>query len=435
MAASAFRLPPSLCALLLVGMFAEGRQTTAPHNFTSGPEVVATLQRLQELPRAWRPRALRSLVHLANTEGGLAGGLTTPAYKLGIVELFKSSRWGQAAVFEVGSHKGHITSILSVLFGLVFASEIEFQLALDTSAGPLRRSPNVVHLSMDGSRPYGLSMLAANRNIRAAVIDGAHDERNVFLDTFRILHDIPCCTEVIVYHDYCDEVVYKTIQRFVEAGLLAFRHGLGVDPGTFWWCRGGRAEGGVFDVLRRDGPFFRRNLWALFCRHILKAPIVPGAQAGGHLNGSLWWVPEQGLMISLELPPAKVSVRTAWGDYMHFDIGYASFVGHAGGATHPRWGATALTVEVKDDVGGLGPSCANLVLDSECTGFTVAVTEHALGAGGACTKMAKLVQLNGVVQWVAMRVNHGISLLQDIHERSTSFDGDAQAITLGLVGR
>lgn len=71
------------------------------------------------------------------------------------------------------------------------------------TCGPQLR--NVVLLTMDTSRSYALSAFAANRRIRAAVIDGAHDERSVFTDIYAALTDIPCCVEVVVFHDYCDK--------------------------------------------------------------------------------------------------------------------------------------------------------------------------------------------------------------------------------------
>merc|ERR1719330_550991 len=285
-----------------------------------------------------------------------------------------------------------------------------------TSRGRLKPLRNVVYLTMDNSKPYALSPFAGNR-LDAAVIDGAHDSRHVFYDTFRVLHDVPCCVRVLVYHDYCDDEVYETVQLFVSAGIMVFRHGIGDDPGTYWWCKQGRPEGGVLDVV--PGDHIRDRLDNLR-QSFERARQLEDAQR--RLDRTQWWLPLQGLFLTLHTPPEPTRMRVLTGSARDLDLGFVVLGGWKVGFAHLRWGGSVLIGELRAD-SPEGVRCGEVVFDPELTGFTLALWPDAEG----CQSLAHLglVQPGTMGYWVGMRLTYATSLLHDIHERSSYHDGEA----------
>eukprot|EP00928_Gymnodinium_smaydae_P061835 TRINITY_DN45814_c0_g1_i1.p1 TRINITY_DN45814_c0_g1~~TRINITY_DN45814_c0_g1_i1.p1 ORF type:complete len:680 (+),score=141.02 TRINITY_DN45814_c0_g1_i1:243-2042(+) len=300
---------------------------------------------------------------------GNTGGLTTLALKRDLMSLFSQERWASTTIVEVGAGAGPTTAVLSLLFSNVIATELHCVL--------LRYFPpglhNVMRLCLDSYKPYSLSMLNTENNVRAAMIDGDHDANHVFSDTFRVLHDIPCCVSVIAYHDYCDDVVYKTIQLFVNAKILRFRRPLGENPGRFRWCRDGRAEGAAFDVLRETRLHarleeLRRTFLGFGTTKELKMK----------LDGSTWMVhsvQKQLAYMELQLPPkvTKLSwLERAPDGIKEMDLGQVN-LGYSSGAVSRRWTEWSVIgrVGVPRQSANADEANATIIFDAELTGFTL----------------------------------------------------------------
>lgn len=424
-AAAAGASAPSVSAVAAVAR-------EAAHNFTVGPEVSDTMRRLQAIPRGFRPRLLRRLLELPEEAGGLGGGLTSAAYKCGLVELLRASSWATASVIEIGALRGHISSIVSPLVGLVYAVDLYWSISRGSSAGRFRDVPNVVQVTADSSRPFALEVLSGNRNFRAAIIDGDHDAKHVFLDTFMVLHDLPCCVEVVAYHDYCDDVVHSTISLFVAARLLEYRQPLGDTPGTYWWCKDGRPEGAIFDVVRQDAVTFRERLWKLYRQEHLKAAGLEGTAR--NLRGTSWMMPRQNLQLILELPPRPVSVVQA-PEQRSLELGYAELTDSVYARTHPRWGGRMPSVVLRSTADLGGADCGMLLFDARLTGVQLGLNLELASFEEACPAAAALAKLWPPSEpMVGVRSSYAAQLSGDVYERLSHVDGDARALAWTVAG-
>lgn len=415
---SAFRMHlwAELCSLALGEVATSpGRRHRLDPNVSQAQSAAEVLHRLQALPRGRRLADAHALLGVPDERGGLAGGLSSLEYKQGMLRTFGSPRWAHMAVLEVGSHNGHITAILGLTCAFVFAMEIDFFWGVTTRRGRLRTLRNVVYLTMDNSKPYAMNAIAANE-LGGAVIDGAHDRMHVFYDTFRVLHDVPCCIRVLVYHDYCDDEVYETVQLFVSAGVLAFREGIGEDPGTYWWCKQGRPEGGVLDVV--PGDHIRERLDGLRQNFERSRQLD---EVTRRLDGTTWWLPLQGLVMTLTLPPKAATVRTLSGSPRDVTLGFAVLGGYTTDFVHPRWGGSSLIGQLRSQ-GDAGSACGEFVFDPEVTGFTLVLWPETEGCDGLL--QLDTVRLGQANYMVGMRLTYATSLLHDIHERSSSHGGN-----------
>ena len=220
-------------------------------------------------------RSDRSWEDLA--EDTLLGGLTTAKFKQEVIKLFRAEKYASRAALDIGAGGGTTTAALAVNFAVVVAIDKYWDIAgataspnggfhvnsdrLLTKSG--NKITNIVRLHVDTSLLGSFATLA-DQNFSAAVIDADHKSSRVARDTFNVLRGLPCCVETIIYHDYCDEDVYQTVQRFVNEGLLTFRTAIGERNWSEWWCRNERPEGVAMRVLRNPFSDFHERLERLY---------------------------------------------------------------------------------------------------------------------------------------------------------------------------
>jgi len=176
--------------------------------------VALPSRQLQEQPREQRMPILSQSINLHDPVC-----CTSATLKHDLVSLFSGSSWASKTVVEVGSADGGTTNILAMLFGAVFTVELHLPNIKISQRGWTAGLSNVMHLNLDSGAPYAFSFLAGNK-IDVAFIDGAHDQQHVFGDTFGLLHEVPCCLGLLIYHDYCDAEVFAVTEAFVAAGVL-----------------------------------------------------------------------------------------------------------------------------------------------------------------------------------------------------------------------
>ncbi|CAE7230449.1 unnamed protein product [Symbiodinium natans] len=230
----------------------------------------------------------------------LQGGHSSPRYKQDIIKLFRSQRFGRSTAMDIGAGTGYTTAALAVNFGTVLATETYWTLAESAGkgyhldAGNLTKRDgsvpaNIVRLNLDAKLPYSFAILV-EQNITAAVIDAQHDFTSIARETFVVLRYVPCCVETIVYHDYCDNEVHRSIQYFVEAGLLTFRTFVGTRTPPVWCndpaLHSYRPEAVAMRVLRHR-PDFRTKLEALHRLWIGKEAFSLSS-VSNDLDGSRW---------------------------------------------------------------------------------------------------------------------------------------------------
>lgn len=313
---------------------------------------------LRTYPRAQRVAMLDEGIDIV----GMVPTSTSPRFKRDLVKLFGSQRWAEEAALEVGACGGATTSILSQLFGLVYALELHTSLNASRH-GRTAGLRNVVHVGLDTGTPYAFSLLAPN-DVAVAIIDGDHHRHFVMYDTLGVLLDIPCCVEFVVYHDYCDTEVFETVQMFVEAGILHFERGVGEDVWQKWWCRDGRPEGALFRVAGDEElPDRRQRLERVRRRHEGIESLESVARS---LNGSTWSLQSFGDygILRLMLPPAMPQLRIHGADgrdKRDLSLGRARVIGWQNDIVSTRWApAGALTMEIGRNF---------LVFDRDLLGF------------------------------------------------------------------
>jgi len=333
---------------------------------------------LQALPRQYRLRLLRETLRA----GGL--GLSSVSLRTNLLDVFGSEEWAGALVIEIGSCSGHLTAVLSALFGMVFAVELFLGSIESAQEDYLHELKNIVFLNHDTGDPYSLSALAGN-HIQVAYIDGAHGTMHVARDTFGVLHDIPCCVKVVIYHDYCDDEVYRAVQIFVRAGVLYLRRGIGVEPADFAWCRGERPEGAIFNVIRGRDLRTRLNNVRFELQGLVGGHDVQRVQH--KLNGTRWTLMHTHsypyAFLTLHLAPRRATLRflfhtpgcSPYRADRGVDFGLVHILGWEPGQVSSRWAAAALIAEVKAPLRSSLPAAARLVFEAELTGFSLTVLE------------------------------------------------------------
>eukprot|EP00928_Gymnodinium_smaydae_P043764 TRINITY_DN29262_c0_g2_i1.p1 TRINITY_DN29262_c0_g2~~TRINITY_DN29262_c0_g2_i1.p1 ORF type:complete len:672 (-),score=128.50 TRINITY_DN29262_c0_g2_i1:93-2108(-) len=372
-----------------------------------------------ELMELSRPRRLRAFGQMLRQMGNLPG-LTSSAYKRDLLRAFRAMRFGGVAALEVGSFAGGTTAILSALFVLVFAVELSSQLLAQQVW--TRGLNNVVKLCIDSGRPHAFAAIATNV-VHVAVIDGDHDREHVFRDTFLVLHDVTCCVETIVYHDFCFREVFETVQLFVDAGFLMFKQSMGTADG--WqegWCEPRRPEGALFAVSQ-----FRASSGASSARRLrlerLRQQFLGAGSAGDTrrlLEGSEWLLQTDYplALLTLRFAPSLTGlrfIRAVGDDAAEFSPWRAALVGWRPGAVDPEVAEEALVVELRsasDAAEDGGEPYGLLVFEPELQGFTLTLLE---AAAAASPRIAR-----GLPRTV-VGVRHAASnlLASEVHARST----------------
>merc|ERR1712032_1503824 len=189
--------------------------------------------------------------------------------------------------------------------------------------------------------------MGAGSNIDVAFIDGAHDRFHVF---------------------------YDTVQLFVNAGILSFRQTLGQKNWDLFWCRDGRPEAAVFDVLHDSS--LRDRLHAL---HLSKRGFDKEGGIERNLNGSMWILHTDYpfALFTLYLAPRRSRLRRFQCKADVFDkhcghevdMGLVRLDGWKRAAVDPRWAPAALTAMLHGP-NRSGGGMAQIVFDPMLQGFT-----------------------------------------------------------------
>eukprot|EP00439_Symbiodinium_sp_Y106_P034696 s3659_g4.t1 len=296
-------------------------------------------------------------------EETLTRGLTSARFKKDIMRLFRSEKYSSRAALDIGAGEGTTTAALAVNFAVVVAIEKNWDSSwsggfrLDSDRllkRDGRKITNVVRLHVDTLLSGSFAPLA-DQNFSAAVIDADHEATGVMRDTFNILRGLPCCVETIIYHDYCDEIVYAVVNEFVEAGLLTFRSAMGEPKWHYWWCKDDRPEGAAMRVLWNPFHEFQERLERLYRQFVGWEGSMQET-----LNGSTWLLlpaaASQMFVLKIGFWPSMSYVSSVTSDFDHipaaaklraFQAGYAkvvpwdmpflSIVAKHGGRRHVLW--------------------------------------------------------------------------------------------------
>ncbi|CAE7335750.1 unnamed protein product, partial [Symbiodinium necroappetens] len=257
----------------------------------------------------------------------LTRGLTSARFKKDVMQFFRSEKYSSRAALDIGAGEGTTTAALAVNFAVVVAVEKYWN---SSWSGGLRLDSNRL-LKRDGSKITNIVRLhvdtllsgsfapLAHQNFSAAVIDADHGATGVMRDTFNILRGLPCCVETIIYHDYCDEIVYAVVNEFVQAGLLTFRSAMGEPKWHYWWCKDDRPEGAAMKVLWNPFHEFQERLERLYRQFVGWEGSMQET-----LNGSTWLLlpaaASQMFVLKIGFWPSMSYVSSVTSDFDHINV-------------------------------------------------------------------------------------------------------------------